>query len=268
MKALSGGLTVTYIAHAGFLLMDGNKKVLVDALTLPPTRWKYDAPSAELREKMEKGQPPFDGVDLLLVSHAHGDHYGPPPVVNFLLNNPKAVLLTTPEVRDLAQKWIPDFKKVAERVIVPELEWKQSATREINGIRVEVARLKHGNDRDWPGIVYSFMLDLGGKKLLYAAATGGYFPEEYQQLGWAKRGIDLAFLCADDLMVRFDEKNSSASVSGEGIRMVRDLIAPKTTVMMHVSSDRLPAVERVLPQLQKEIPGLVLFRQALESRTF
>jgi len=268
MSAADAGLAVTHIDHAGFLITAGDTKVLVDALTYGSPRWSYKAPSKELREKMEKGEPPFDGIQLLLVSHAHGDHFGPPPVVSFLLKNPKATLVTTPEVRALAKKWVGNFPKVADRVVAPELEWKQSVSREINGVRLEIARLKHGNDKEWPAIVYSFLLDLGGKKVLYAAGTEGSFPEEYRELGWAKRGIDLAFLGGTDLMVQFGDSNSSAQLSAGGIRTVRDLIAPKIPVMMHITPERTAAVEKAWPELQKQLPGLVWFRQEMESRTF
>jgi L-ascorbate metabolism protein UlaG (beta-lactamase superfamily) len=265
-RTASAELTVTHIAHSGFLLTDGHKKVLVDALTYPSPRWKFSAPSAELREKMEQGQPPFDGVGLLLITHAHSDHFAPPPTVNFLLHNPKAVALATPEARDLMKKWVPDYAKVAERVIVPELEWKQSTTLELGGVRVEVSRLKHGDDGQWACILYSFLFDLGGKKILYAAATDGHFPEEYRELGWAKRGIDLAFLCGS-MLGRLDPADGSVSARADGIEMVRTLISPKITVMMHVIPDLRPAAEKITAEQQKQLPGLIFFKE-LESRTF
>jgi L-ascorbate metabolism protein UlaG (beta-lactamase superfamily) len=242
--------------------------VLIDALTYGSPRWSYKAPSQELREKMEKGEPPFDGIQLVLVSHAHGDHFGPPLVVNFLEKNPKAMLVTTPEARDLAKKWVGNFAKVADRVIVPDLDWKQHVTREINGVKLEIARLKHGNGKEWPAIVYTFLLDLGGKKVLYAAGTEGCFPEEYRDLGWAKRGIDVAFLGGSELIVKFEDPVASAQLSADGIRTIRDLIAPKIPIMMHITPEMAPAVEKAWPNLQKKLPGLVWFREEMGSRAF
>jgi hypothetical protein len=257
-------LTVTHTAHAGFLLEGGGKKVLVDALTLPSGRWKYEAPSKEMRTKMEQGQPPFDNIDVLLVSHAHSDHFGPPLVVNFLIHNPKAVLLTTSEVRDLLQKWIPDFPKVASRVVVPPLEWKQSVVQEINGVRIEVARLKHG-DEEWPCIVYAFLFDLGGKRVLYASGAGVHFPEEYRELGWAKRGIDLAFFSAGEFIFQFAQDRAELNLPG--IEVERELIAAKTPVATHIRPDQLPLIEGLMPQLRKRLPKVVFFNP-LEKRTF
>jgi L-ascorbate metabolism protein UlaG (beta-lactamase superfamily) len=259
-------LTVTYLAHSGFMLAAGDQKILVDALTEPSAEWKFAAPSTETRQKMEQGRPPFDNLSLLLISHNHIDHHWPPSTVRFLLHNPKAVVVTTPEVRDQMKKDTHDFEKVQSRLVVPELEWKRSTVREIGGIRLEIARLKHGDDKEWPSIIYAFVFELGGKKVLYAAGTSGCFPDEYEALGYARRGIDLAFLYPD-LMVRRGSEGGP-ELNQPGIQQLRDLIAPKVPVMMHVRPDRLPYVEMVLPELQRQIPGLVLFKHELESRTF
>jgi L-ascorbate metabolism protein UlaG (beta-lactamase superfamily) len=259
-------LTVTYLAHSGFLLAAGSQKILVDALTEPAAEWKFATASAEVRQKMEQGQPPFDGIGLVLISHNHVDHHRPASTVRFLLRNPKAVVVTTTEVRDQMQKESPELEQVRSRVVVPELEWKQCTVREIGGIRLEIARLKHGSDKEWPAIIYAFFFELGGKKVLYAAGTTGYFPEEYEALGYAKRGIDLAFLNFD-LMVQLG-KDGKPALNVSGIRTTRELIAPRIPVLMHVRPDRLPLVEAILPELQLQLPGVILFEHELESRTF
>jgi L-ascorbate metabolism protein UlaG (beta-lactamase superfamily) len=260
------GLTVTFVTHAGFLFAAGDGKILVDALTEPSTQWPYQAPSPELRQKMERGEPPFDHVRLLLISHNHVDHHCPASTVRFLEQNPKAVVVTTPEVRAQMKKDSPEFGKIEARVEAPELAWKQSAVREINGIRLEIARLKHGDDKEWACIVYAFLFEMGGKKVLYAVGTTGAFPEEYAELGWAKRGIDAAFL-GPNLMVRRGSDGGPA-VNDAGIRQVRELIGPKVTVMAHILPAWMPYLEKVLPELQGRLPGLTLFRQPLESRVF
>jgi L-ascorbate metabolism protein UlaG (beta-lactamase superfamily) len=260
------GLTVTFLAHSGFLLTDGKQKVLVDALTEPSPEWKFAAPSAETRQKMEQGLPPFDEIGLLLISHNHIDHHRPASTVRFLLQNPRAVVVTTAEVRDQMKKECSDFERIAPRVSVPDLEWKQRTVREIGGLQLEIARLKHGDDKEWPSVIYAFLFELGGKKVLYAAGTSGHFPEEYQTLGWATREIDLAFLYPD-LMLRRGV-GGGPEVNGPGIQRLTQLIAPKVPIVMHVRPDRLPYVESIWPELQEQLPGAVLFKRELEARAF
>jgi L-ascorbate metabolism protein UlaG (beta-lactamase superfamily) len=261
----TGGLQVTHIAQSGFLFAGDGRKVLVDALFRPSDRWRYAAPSAALLQKMEQGLLPFDAIDLVLISHDHIDHFSPSSGVRFLLNSPGATLLTTPEVRDRMKKEGAGFDRVADRVVVPRLAWKQSEVRKIGGIRVEVARLKHGNDRDWPTTVYVFLFDLGGQRVLHAAGTTGHFPHEYEALRLAERNIDLAFLYPH-LMVRLDDEG--AMLDEKKIGLVRELIAPRIPVLTHVRPDRLPLLHALLPELDQQLPGLILFRKEMESRSF
>ncbi|MGA2571372.1 MAG: MBL fold metallo-hydrolase [Terracidiphilus sp.] len=263
----SSGLTVTYIAHCGFLFSSGGQKILTDALIEPSKEWPYDAPSPDLLKKMERGEPPFDHINVVLISHNHIDHHSPALDVKFLLNNPKSVLVTTPEVRLQMEHDSPEFKQIESQVIVPDLDWKQSTTLEVNGIKLELARLKHGDDGQWRSIVYAALFDMGGKKVLFAPATLGYFPEEYETLGYAKRGIDLAFLNFT-LAIQPGPKWSGAALNTAGIQTVRNLIAPKVVVLMHVEGPARASVEKLLPEVEKQLPGTIWFQHELESRTF
>ncbi|MGP8187648.1 MAG: MBL fold metallo-hydrolase [Terracidiphilus sp.] len=263
----SSGLAVTYIAHCGFLFSSGGQKILTDALIEPSKEWPYDTPSPDLLKKMERGEPPFDHINVVLISHAHVDHFSPASTVRFLLNNPRTVLVTTPEVRWFMEHDSPEFKQIQSQVVVPLLDWKQSTTLEVNGIKLELARLKHGDDGQWRSIVYAALFDLGGKKVLFAPATLGYFPEEYTALGYAKRGIDLAFLNFT-LAIQPGPKWSGATLNTAGIQTVRNLIAPKVTVLMHVEEPAKASVEKLLPEVEQQLPGTIWFQHGLESRTF
>jgi hypothetical protein len=69
----SPSLTVTYIAHCGFLFSSGEQKILTDALTEPSKEWPFDGPSPDLQQRMERGEPPFDHINVVLISHGHID---------------------------------------------------------------------------------------------------------------------------------------------------------------------------------------------------
>ncbi len=63
---------VTYVGNAGYLINIGDKKILIDAL-FKGFAGNYELPQ-EVQLKLTNAQPPFDDVDLILVTHAHGDH--------------------------------------------------------------------------------------------------------------------------------------------------------------------------------------------------
>jgi glyoxylase-like metal-dependent hydrolase (beta-lactamase superfamily II) len=66
----------------------GDLKVLVDALFDKPNP-EYRAPAPEVLEKIMKGATPFDGVDLVLVTHNHPDHFEARLAVRYLETLPE-----------------------------------------------------------------------------------------------------------------------------------------------------------------------------------
>ena len=65
-------VSVTYVGNAGFLIKIGDKKILIDAL-FKGAAGTYEIP-LDIQQKLKLAQEPFDNVDLILVTHAHGDH--------------------------------------------------------------------------------------------------------------------------------------------------------------------------------------------------
>ena len=63
---------ITFIDNAGFLIAAGVTKVLIDAL-YEGNAYISSPPDMILQQAIE-GDPPFDGVDLLLITHDHPDH--------------------------------------------------------------------------------------------------------------------------------------------------------------------------------------------------
>jgi L-ascorbate metabolism protein UlaG (beta-lactamase superfamily) len=262
----SAGLTVTALDHAGFMFSDGKTKILVDALLEPSSQYPFKTPAPDLLGKMENGKAPFDGVTLLLISHDHIDHYSPAATVKFLAGHPKALVVTTAEVLERL-KTVAGFDAVATRVVAPDLAWKQAVTKDFNGVTLEIDRLKHGDDKKWACQLDAFVFTLGGKKVLYATATSGVFPEEYKDLGYAGRGFDLAFVNYY-MAIKAAKGEAPATLRPEGVAQIRDLIGAKTTVLIHIEADKEASVAAVMGDLAKALPGATWFRTELESRDY
>src|SRR5215204_6090216 len=95
----AASIEVRYIANEGVLVSSPDKRILIDGLH---RRYKDDyafLPDAE-REKIESARPPFDKVDLVLVSHMHGDHFHPESLGLYLKNNTKALFASSQQVVD------------------------------------------------------------------------------------------------------------------------------------------------------------------------
>jgi len=262
----AAGLAVTALGHTGYLFSDGKTKILVDTLTEPAKDYPFEAPAADTLAKLERGEAPYDGVRLLLISHDHSDHYAPEPVVRFLAAHPKAMLVTTGEVvKKLAA--VPGFDAVKARIAAPEIAWKHKLVRKFNGVTIEIDRLRHGDNGKWACQNDAFVFTLGGKRILFATASDGHFPDEYRDLGYAKRKFDLAFFNYN-IAIQAAKADKPAALKPQGVAYLKELIGAKTTVLMHITPETAPSVDAMLPELDKALPGVTRFAKELESRTY
>lgn len=97
---------VTYLANAGVMLRSGDTKVLIDGLFRPYEG--YPVLPESYREQLERAQPPFDGIDLILVSHQHGDHFQAESVARYLQSQPDAMLVVSDQLGDAVAAVVGD----------------------------------------------------------------------------------------------------------------------------------------------------------------
>src|SRR5262245_28867439 len=95
----TGGVTITFLANEGVMLSSGRQKVLIAALFLKYGP-EYTVPDDSTQVSLQRARPPFDSVDVVLVTHRHGDHFHPVPIAAQLRANPRATLLTSQQVID------------------------------------------------------------------------------------------------------------------------------------------------------------------------
>jgi hypothetical protein len=130
---------ITFTSNAGFLIGTGGKKILIDAL------YPGDI-SPETLALMENGEPPFDGVDLVLATHDHFDHFGPQSVGKHLSNNPEAVFVSTESAVEMLRQDYDDFGEIEERVIPIHVPRGSTVQKTVDGIELEMLSLSHGMD--------------------------------------------------------------------------------------------------------------------------
>ena len=263
--AVDSEVQVTYLANEGFLLEAGEDSVLVDALFGNEMVDWCHVPPPETLARSEIAQPPFDGVDLVLVTHAHVDHFAPDRVLRHLKANPAAVLVVPPQaVGPLTEEpaWSDGYH---DRIEVLDLELFESNQLTIRGIELEVHRVRHcyysetdpatGETRNRhervEQLVYAF--DIGDLTVLHLgdsiiAENREYFEGPHFEPG----EIDLVFM---------------EGWSPESLEILQAELAPKHIVFMHLPAE--PAqVERLAEALTAGVPGSVVFREPLETRRF
>lgn len=256
--AAGGEVRVTYLGNEGFLVERSGHKVLIDALYRAGVPG-YEVHSPELQQQLEWAREPFDGVDLVLATHVHNDHFDPGAVGKFLVENRDAVLVTTPQAADRLMRVFPAFSAIADRVQATHPPEGSKKKFEFGDIKLTVMTLHHG--RDVPFQNLGFLIEIDGAKLLHLGDTQ-ILHAEMGRFGMNNEQIDVAFVPFWLLL-------------GEtGQRMIRETIAPRKIVPMHVPLEDAPSLlfgsgvnRRGVMSILKAQPSLVVFDEPMQTQT-
>lgn len=239
---------VTYVANTGFLLERNDKKVLIDALH----SYFYYAPTpSAVLSKMNGAQPPFDNIDVLLISHPHGDHFDPALIGAFLRANPATRLiassLTCQRMRDHDESL---YDQLAEQVVALDVEFGGDSSLSFDGIEIRAMGLDHGGDY----LNLAIAVDLDGVKLIH---LGDMDPEA------SMRYLEDFRLHETDIDIAFA---SYAFAYDPGYQSVLDeFIRPQYTIAMHIQSE---LVDRVAEELESRFDNTIVFREAMQKEIF
>ena len=244
-------IDITYIANEGVLISAGGKQVLIDGLHREYQPAYAFLPPAE-REKIETAKPPFDKIDLILVSHVHLDHFHPESIGRHLHHNPKALLVSSQQVVDEIEKNYKDYQSIKARVTGATPEWKEKVAMKVAGIDFEILRLRHGTGRHAAIQNLGHVIKLGGKKILHIGDADTAV-ENFEKFNLDEQGIDIAFLPAWFLL------------GPEEQALVRDHIKPKQIIAVHISPDES---EKTTAQIKQAFPNAVAFTTMLEKKSY
>lgn len=244
-------LQITYIANEGFLLASGEQKALIDALQRGGID-RYASPTGATLEELEGARGSFAGVNLILVSHHHRDHFHAASVARHLENNPLAQLISSPQVVDAVRNQLASAGAVATRINGTYPEGTRRTIHTVGGIRLEIFRLRHEHRRNYGVQNLGQIFVVGGKKILHVG-DAEMTAENFAPLRLPEEAIDLAFLPYWYL------------ISEKGREIVRRDIRPKQVVAMHIEPADL---DEIAAEIRAEFPTAIIFSRPLETKTF
>lgn len=247
---------VTYLGNEGFLLSAGDTRILVDALYGDGLAG-YPVVPRDIRRELEAGRGRFAGVDLVLASHHHGDHYDPSAVARFLRAQPDARFVST---RQAVERLRDDG--LADRVHGYWPAEAESETLELDGIKLTVLNLHHGRDRRPEVQNLGFVIEIGGLCVLHVGDTE-VSAKEIDVYGLGDAGIDVGLMP----VWFFDWPEW---------RPVLDEIRPRHLVAMHMASPTAPSsyfgpaggFDRRVAGVRQAVDNVWLPTQALAQRRF
>ena len=247
----ASSVEITYIANEGVLISAAGKQVLIDGLHREYQPAYAFLPPVE-REKIETAKPPFDKIDLILVSHMHLDHFHPESIGRHLHHNPKALLVSSQQVVDEVEKNFKDYQSIRSRMTAATPPWKQKVAMKVAGIDFEILRLRHGTGRHASIQNLGHIIHLGGKKLLHIGDADTSL-ENFETFNLDEEGIDIAFLPFWFL------------TGAEGQTIVREHIKPRQIIAVHITpADSVSTTA----QIKQAFPNAIAFTTMFEKRLY
>ncbi|MCI0486353.1 MAG: MBL fold metallo-hydrolase [Blastocatellia bacterium] len=256
-QPVSTPVEVTYIANEGFLIASGEQKVLVDALVREGVK-PYPVPSSATRERLEKAQSPFDGVDLVLASHFHPDHFDPLAVAEHLANNPQARFISTRQSVEKLKTAFDRYEAIESRVtgLLPKEGERMSLTH--GGINLQILNIHHGRNRPFENL--GLLFEVGGRKFLHIGDSEAS-ADDFKSYDLVKDKIDVAFIPYWYFM------------SDDWKRAIRQHLKPAQIIVMHlpVLSEKSEFIEKrggwtkVFSDIKAEFPNAVIFEKEMDK---
>lgn len=262
---------IAYIANEGVMLVAGGKTVLIDALYREGVNG-YETVNSSMREAMEESVGAFAGVQLVLASHHHPDHFDATAVFRHLNNNPVARFVSTRQAAGLldaasargteAPPTAPGgagVETAMERVVGVWPEAGRDTVLFFEDIELRVLNLHHGRDFDPPVQNLGLLVDSGGFRALHVGDTEASV-EDLAVYALAEEGIHVALLPYWKLL----EEDRD--------RLLREIGAQRV-VAMHVPVADAPASwfgragnrEALVQQLESDVPGVIVLDEPGET---
>ena len=246
-------MEVTYIANEGFLISSGEKKILIDAV-YQKTNPNYAAPSEDVLEKMKKGLPPFDDVDLLLATHFHHDHFDSNSVALFLKNNPETMFVSTEQTVEKVKKVNQIYPEIEHQIVKMKLDKDESTQITVNGIDLKIFRTAHSGDRyEYQNNIY--LVKLGDKYILHEGDSNRRI-ETFEKLGLEKENINIAFAHGWFL---FNE---------EGREILDKYFKPEHLILMHFRDIDLEEASKLAEEHKKYFENVTVFTDKMKPKIF
>jgi L-ascorbate metabolism protein UlaG (beta-lactamase superfamily) len=242
----SEDLEIVYLANEGFLLRAGDTVVLVDALFGEGIRG-YSVVPADVRAELENGAPPYDGVDLVLASHHHRDHFNARSVATLMATNSTTSFVSSEQAASDLLDLAPELAQRVHGIYPREGTFE---ARSSNGVAVRIFNLHHGRGRPLVQNL-GLLIEICGTTVLHVGDTEADAAD--------LRSAGLQDLKPDVALMPSWHLRTDGQIEG-----IRQVIKPRQIVAMHLPTRDAPpnyfwgalrSHQALVKAIQSELPG-------------
>ena len=242
---------LTFIANEGVLIETHSHKVLIDALFDNPHP-AYAAPSPDILERLETGQPPFDAIDLVLVTHDHPDHFSIRSALRFLKKNPHSKLIAPADCLSLMRKSGEHWISVEPRVIPFDIGVDSKERHALDGIDLLAYRTLHSGDLEDPWNLM-YLIEMDGMTISHEGDSDGK-RETFEKLGLTGQPIDLA-------LVHF-----WFPLHPVGAGLLQEVLDPAHIGLFHLPLRLYTDAPKKIAMISQYYPDIFLLTESMEQR--
>ena len=210
-----------YLGNEGVMIVQGNTKVLFDPLYRNGFNTYHLVP-ADLKAKLLAGAPPFDHVDAMLISHAHGDHFDAPDILAFHETNPDALIIGPPQAIAQILETGAVSARLENRLVPMGLEYgADPLSLSFEDLQVEAVRIPHAGGpgrREIENLVYRVTLQAGATVMHMGDADPALHFFTPYDAHWQARRTDVAmppywfFLSAEGVSIVDEHLNAAEAI--------------------------------------------------------
>jgi len=137
----------TYLGNEAVMIQNGESKIIFDPF-FHNNYSHYQLVPEEIRQALFNNKAPYDNIDVIFISHAHGDHFAADDVLNYLTNHPSTKLIAPKQAIDKLMG-LENSQAVKKQTIAIELQrGDKPKTIKLDMLLVEAVRIPHAG---WPG---------------------------------------------------------------------------------------------------------------------
>lgn len=223
---------ITYLRNDGVLISDGENKVIIDGLYATLSGW-IEMESTDLTE-LSNAVAPYDNANLLLATHAHGDHFTSSEVNTYLARSSSTRFIGPPSLSSNVS---------SEKVEPVSIDLHEKVSLTVNGIDLDVLHLTHFQPQD-PNLNFSnmqhygFLIKMGGLKILHLG-DHEMTTENLQAFSLLNEAIDVV------LIPTFTFSNQLSNTKAQ---VLADQINPANVIGLHLATGTLEStVKNIYP---------------------
>ena len=175
---------VTFIANEGVMIEFEDQKVMIDGINVFGNLGGWVSPTNAQLLAIENGEPPYDDIDVIMVTHNHGDHYANSAIQNYLTDHPNTKLIVPTTVA-------PNFSGFTSQLVDFDVNKFERISLIVNSISVDVLEIEHFDQ---------FGFDFSGEEsLAYIVTMNGKKIFHTGDIDYVDSQLDVFNLIADDI---------------------------------------------------------------------